>query len=350
MSKQIVPSEKQELARLVAQRGQEANRAASRHVFTNYRQRKAQNTLRSQDHDLSAFAGFLQGSAGLPITAEALGTDPAAWSGLSWGLVAAFVESQLSGAYSVATVNRQLSTIKVYAKLASNAGALDKLEYLQIKDVSGYSRKERKRIDQQRSDEDQQTRRADAKKAEHVSLSPAQVKQLKAQPDTPQGRRDALLMCLMLDLGLRVGEVAGLTVDNVKLAAGELEFYRPKVDKTQTMDLRKHKDLWRAMKAWFDSGDAPAIGSLLRASRKGGALTSAGMVERTITRRVRSLGEQIGVEGLSAHDLRHSWATRAARQGTDPFALQEAGGWNSLAMPRRYVEAARIANEGVHLD
>ena len=34
---------------------------------------------------------------------------------------------------------------------------------------------------------------------------------------------------------------------------------------------------------------------------------------------------------------------------TDTFALQEAGGWNSLAMLRRYVEAAKSANEGVNL-
>jgi hypothetical protein len=34
----------------------------------------------------------------------------------------------------------------------------------------------------------------------------------------------------------------------------------------------------------------------------------------------------------------------------DPFRLQEAGGWNSLALPRRYVEAAKIANEGMGID
>ncbi|MEP7286218.1 MAG: transposase [Chloroflexota bacterium] len=52
---------------------------------------------------------------------------------------------------------------------------------------------------------------------------------------------------------------------------------------------------------------------------------------------------------LMPHDCRHYWATRAASQGTDPFALQEAGGWNSLAMPRRYIEAGKIANDGVRL-
>ena len=73
------------------------------------------------------------------------------------------------------------------------------------------------------------------------------------------------------------------------------------------------------------------------------------MSERAITWRVAYLGEQVGVHGLSAHDCRHYWATTAVRKGTDLFALQEAGGWNSLAMPRRYVEAAEIANEGLYL-
>jgi hypothetical protein len=42
-------------------------------------------------------------------------------------------------------------------------------------------------------------------------------------------------------------------------------------------------------------------------------------------------------------------ATDAACQKTDPFRLQEAGSWNSLAMLRRYVEDAKIANDGVML-
>jgi integrase len=86
---------------------------------------------------------------------------------------------------------------------------------------------------------------------------------------------------------------------------------------------------------------------LLRRSRKNDHLGMPGMTERGITLRVRVLGERVGLVGLSAHDCRHFWATSAARNGTDPFALQEAGGWSSLAMPRRYVEDQQIANEGV---
>jgi len=74
------------------------------------------------------------------------------------------------------------------------------------------------------------------------------------------------------------------------------------------------------------------------------------MSDRAITKRVNYLGQQLlGIDTLSAHDCRHYWATAAAREGTDPFRLQEAGGWNSLTMPRHYVEDAKIANEGVIL-
>ncbi len=93
----------------------------------------------------------------------------------------------------------------------------------------------------------------------------------------------------------------------------------------------------------INSDDAP---HLLRGSRKDGALTNAGMSERSITDRVRVLGEQDGLEGLSAHDCRHYWATYWVRK-VDVLRLQEAGGWNSLAMPRRYVEESKIANDGM---
>jgi integrase len=73
------------------------------------------------------------------------------------------------------------------------------------------------------------------------------------------------------------------------------------------------------------------------------------MSERAITERVRVLGAAVGLAGLSAHDCRHYWATQAAKNGTNAFRLRDAGGWSSLAMPSRYVEAAAIANEGVIL-
>jgi integrase len=345
-TKALTAKEKSALSTILTDVGQAANEAAALSAFSDYRARKAANTIRRQDADLGTFAEYLaQAASGDAPTGEALIGDPQAWHGITWGLVDGFAKWLLVRGYAVGTVNLKLSTVKTYAKLAAKAGVLDAQELAMIRAVAGYSRKEGKRVNEKREQADIPTRKGD-KKRDAIVLSKAQAKELKAQPDTPQGRRDRALLCLMLDLGLRVGEVAGLTVDAVDLKRGELTFYRPKVDKVQTH--RLVNGLQAAM-ADYMAQDAPESGALLRGSRKGGHLTGAGMSERAITARVRYLGEQAGIEGLSAHDLRHTWATLAARNGTSLDRLQDAGGWNSLAMPARYVEAAKVANEGVNL-
>ena len=57
------------------------------------------------------------------------------------------------------------------------------------------------------------------------------------------------------------------------------------------------------------------------------------------------LGRKAGIEGLSAHDARHSWVTYEARKGTAMDRLMDAGGWSSPATRLRYMEIAHIANE-----
>lgn len=99
----------------------------------------------------------------------------------------------------------------------------------------------------------------------------------------------------------------------IDLRAGELRFYRPKVDVEQTHRLTS--DTLRAALAYLHH-DASALGPLLRLSRKDGRLHDMGMSARAITARVRVLGLAIGVHGLSAHDCRHHWATQAAKHKT----------------------------------
>lgn len=317
--------------------GQAANRAAARHVFEDYRSRKAANTLKRQDGDLALFARCLEDFG---VEAANLATDPLGWCGMTWGLVKAFVKWQLDTGYSVGSINVRLSTVKTYAKLAHQAGALDDTEAALIKSVSGYGHKEGRNIDEKR-----RRTRVGWKKAGPVSISKKEADTLKAQPDTPQGRRDAVIMALLLDHGLRCEELAALTVEDFSLV-GELSFYRRKVDKHQRHTLTA--DAGKALAAYLEA-DAFAAGPLLRRSRKDGRLHGAGMKERSITERVKTLGEAIGIQNLSAHDCRHHWATRAARNGTPIDRLKDAGGWSSPAMPLRYVEAAKIANEGVTL-
>jgi integrase len=326
--------------------GQLAEEFARQGMFADYLSRKAANTLRRQRADLELFSRYLA-AAGVTIDSEKLQTSADAWNGISAGLVDGFKRWMLHEGYAIASVNVRLSTIKTYVKLAARAGAIDQTTAAQVAMIDGYAHREFKHVDEKRSAAELPTRTG-AKKSEAVTLSKADRRALKDQPNTPQGRRDALLMCLLLDHGLRCGEIAGLTVGAFNLADGTFTFYRPKVDKVQSHKLTR--DTLRAARAYLNI-DAPlsADALLLRGSKKDGELTEARMSERAITKRVNVLGGKVGIVGLSAHDGRHSWATQAARDNTPIDALMQGGGWNSPAMPLRYVESARIANERVTL-
>jgi integrase len=323
----------------LAQLGQVANQYAARDGFTDYQSRKSHNTLKRQREDLARFVSYLE-DAGISVDVDELYTRPEMWNGVTHGLVEGFIRWMLSKGYAIESVNSCLSTIKVYAKLASSAGIIPSDELALITLVHGYTHKDGLHVDQTR-----EVTRVGDKKAQAVSISPEQAKQLKKQPDTPQGRRDALLMCLLLDHGLRCGEIAALTPDAINLSEGTLRFYRAKVDVKQTHDLSR--DALQAAIRYFEV--ACPEDRLLMGSRKSGRLEGT-MNERSITRRVEALGEAVGLEGLSAHDARHRWATSAIKSGTDIKALQQAGGWKSAAMPLRYAEDGQIANQGVKLD
>jgi len=315
--------------------GQLANEYAASNVFSNYQQKISTNTLKRHKDDINLFSAFLKQ---VGMQKDNLLSDVTEWQGITFGLVEAFKRWQLDQGYAIASINAHISTVKIYASLATKAGVLSAEEYAMVKMVSGYRHKEGRNVDAKR-----EVTRVGSKKAEAVSLTQEQAKLLKSQPGTPQGRRDALLMCLLLDHGLRCGEVAALDHKSLNLAEGTLTFYRQKVDKTQIHKLTR--DTLLAAMRYLEA--CKPKDKLLMGSRKGGKLEGV-MSERAITDRVRVLAERIGVKGLSAHDCRHDWAKDAVKE-TDIKSLQQAGGWSSPAMPLRYADDATIANEGVKL-
>ncbi len=357
--------------------GQAANRIAAAYLFTDYRQRRAERTIRTQTAALLLWVEYLAqvGAADqlLPdaqdwassrySTAELVVLDeravtqavppalvygahycqqePSAWNGITWGLVEGFVKWLLTQGYSIASVNNRLSAIKVYARLASKAGVIPPAEQALIREVRGYGGTEGKRVDEKRP-----SSRIGHKKEEAIVLTAQQARLLKNEhPPTPQGIRDHLLICLLLDLGLRASEAAGLKVEDFA-EPGRVVVYRQKTDTVDRMELSA--DLIKALAAY-----QPYLrpkGILLRGSRKNGQLTDQKMSVRAIGGRIKLLGRDIlGIWELSPHDLRHTWATQAA-QNSNPFVLRDAGGWTNMQTPSRYVERAKVVNKGIELD
>jgi integrase len=316
--------------------GKVANIYAAQNVFTDYQERKAVHTRRRQRADLSLFTRYLH-EAGLEV--QGLYDTPSSWEPITYGLVDGFVRWMLREGYAIGSVNVRLSTVKEYCDLATRATVLSTDENALIKLVKGYKYNEGRNLDELRI-----TARIGRKKAEALLISKEQCSQLKAQPATPQGRRDTLLICLLFDHGLRCGEVADLLVSSLNIAEGTITFYRKKVGKVQTHELTR--DTLVAAQRYFEKCHPEHF--LLMGSRKGGTM-QGGMSGRAITARVRELCLHIGIVGASAHDGRHAWATFAVRGGTDLKTLKDAGGWNSIAMPDRYAASQVIANKGVNL-
>ncbi len=315
--------------------GELADLAAKQHAHQRYSQGKARNTNRRQRADLALFFQCLaeQGYE-LPIVLFDTKTpDWSLWRLVTFGLVESFIQWQQQRGYAIASINSRLSSVKTYCTFAYQAGAISEHQARMIAGVKGLSRKEGIRLDEKRP-----VSRVGEKKAASTVISYQQAQLLKRQPNTPQGRKDAALLTLLLDHGLRCGELARLHVEHINLAKGCMVFYREKVAKTQRHNFTLES--YAALQAYLPDVRGP----YLFPGYKGRPMSTRG-----INKRVGELGRAIGIENLSPHDLRHYWATRATEQGTDTRTLQEAGGWNSEYMPLRYKHESETANAGVKL-
>lgn len=297
----------------LSEAGQVANGIASRGVFVDFRARKAYNTLRRYDANLATFTDFLRSTG---VNVGDLTNDPEAWRGMSWGLVAGFQRWLLAEGYAVGTVNIMVSTVKIFAKLAFRAGVLGAADYALINSIEGYSHKERGKVDEKRERASIPTRRS-PKKAEAVHITDLQSETLKNLSGV-----DGFMFCLFLDYGLRIGELAALTVDDFDLAAGVFRVNRVKVGKVQTFRLVNGS--LRAARAILPTVDGRIFPPA-----------------RTIAYRVRSLGAAVGLAGLSPHDCRHYAATKDGAR-LSLRSLMDKYGWSSPAMAARYMASAEV--------
>lgn len=320
--------------------GQIANTIADQTAHTRYTKIKASNTKRRQKADLALFFTYLR-DAGYPhdmkpfIQAVAAGKPLHAfwhlWQDVTYGLVEGFVLWQEHQGYAINSINVRLSTIKAYCKLAKRASAISHTELGSILMIEGYGHREGLNLDKDRT-----IARVGKKKATPTIISPAHAALMKRQTLS----RDAAMMCLLLDLGLRVGELVKLKKSEIDMEKGVIVFYREKVDLTQTH--RLSPDCLVALQAYLPS----VTGTYLFPGRTRKDGKDRPMTTSGVNKRVGELGDAIGLKNLSPHDCRHYLFTNEVEKGTDTKTLQTMGGWSSPAMALKYANAAEIANGG----
>lgn len=315
--------------------GQRANDAANKTAHTRYQKRRSTNTKRRQKGDLQLFFTYLA-EVGYPHDMkpflDAIKQDQPIhplwylWDEITYGLVEGFLEWQLLKGYAIGSIGVRLSTIKAYTKLAYKAEVIPQRERNDILLIQGYTHREGLNVDKER-----EVKRVGKKKAEPTIISPAHAVLLKRQTRS----KDAAMMCLLIDMGLRVGELVALKKSNINLASGTITFYREKVDKDQTHRLTP--DCLVALQAYLPT----VAGDYVFPGYKGKPMTTSG-----VNKRVGILGNGISIEALSPHDGRHHLLTEEAKKGTDAKTLQSIGGWTSPVQALKYVTDSEIANEG----
>jgi site-specific recombinase XerD len=152
-----------------------------------------------------------------------------------------------------------------------------------------------------------------------------------------EDRRDAALIWLLYDTGIRLAECAGLTLEDIEI--------------TERREIRVLGKGRKIREVTFGANTARALGRYMRARRahrdaeRGafwlgarGAMTPSG-IRQVIEKR----GIDAGIGPVTPHRLRHSFAHSFLAGGGEETDLMKIAGWSSRQMLQRY--AASTAAE-----
>ncbi|MCO6511166.1 MAG: site-specific tyrosine recombinase XerD [Aridibacter famidurans] len=162
-------------------------------------------------------------------------------------------------------------------------------------------------------------------------LSEDDVDRLFAEPDTSQetGLRDRAILELMYAAGLRVSEAANLNVRDVDLDS-QIVTCVGKGNKERKIPIGRSAAKWL--------GEYLEIRRRKETDAKNLFVSPAGkpITRHTIFSLVKEYSEKAGLEGVSPHTLRHSFATHLIQRGADSRSVQAMLGHADISTTQIY--------------
>jgi site-specific recombinase XerD len=252
----------------------------------------------------------------------ATGTDAAPeafpWASLTFAHVAAIraglLESESS--YSPATVNKAMAAVRGVARAAWRLGLIDSDTFARISDVKGV-----------RNDRLPPGR----------ALEVAELRRLREACDgSPVGVRDAAILAVLFDGGLRRSELASIDVDDWNPETGELKIRHGKGDKGRIVFLRNGAQsalaAWIAVRPLFDGVE----GAPLFWSSRNGHLLPKRLGSPAIASLLGRIAARAKVAKFAPHDCRRTAISRLLEHGCDLATAQRFAGHASSVTTARY--------------
>lgn len=142
------------------------------------------------------------------------------------------------------------------------------------------------------------------------------------------GLRNVAIVALLLDTGLRRGEVIHLACHELDLERREVRVKRGKGGKNRTVPLL---DAVKVLATYLKARPSLDSGGLFL-TKSGEPLKGDGVQSM-----LRRLGEKAGVQHCNAHTFRHTFARNYLRRGGDVETLRRIMGHKSIETTRRYL-------------
>lgn len=160
----------------------------------------------------------------------------------------------------------------------------------------------------------------------------------------PTANRDQAVILVLLDTGLRVGELVRLTIGAVDLQTGQIEVIpHGSGQKTKPRVVYLGKSARRALWRYLAVRDTTNPNDPLFLTDE-----ERPMGENTIRHLLRNLGERAGVKGVHPHRFRHTFAIEFLRNSGDVYSLQRLLGHSTLTMCLRYLALAQADIGAAH--
>jgi integrase len=169
-------------------------------------------------------------------------------------------------------------------------------------------------------------------------LTREQAKELLAVPDrsTLKGKRDYVILALLVGCALRRNELAELDVETIQQREGRwvLADLEGKGRRIRTVAI----PIWvkQGINAWMTAADIED-GRLLRSVSKSGKINRDTLSDWAVWSVVEQSSKQIGIEHFGAHDLRRTCAKLCRKNGGDLEQIKFLLGHSSIQTTERYL-------------